>query len=185
VVRSHASGAIHGRVAREASGAPDLGWAPRDRLHRAGGGAGRAAGGERLRRVGLGRGGRAGGRRGVAVARAAMGGERESGVLQGERVGRRRGAGDGAGGARLLRRVLMARYLIAMTGASGSAYGVDFVRRCPGEKFLVLSDWARKVLHDETGLKPSDLESSVKKVFADSDLAAPFSSGSNRYDALV
>lgn len=79
----------------------------------------------------------------------------------------------------------MARYLIGMTGASGSAYGVDFVRRCPGEKFLVLSDWARKVLHDETGLKPSDLESSVKKLFADSDLAAPFSSGSNRYDALV
>jgi 4-hydroxy-3-polyprenylbenzoate decarboxylase len=79
----------------------------------------------------------------------------------------------------------VARYLIGMTGASGSAYGVDFVRRCPGEKFLVLSDWARQVLHDETGLKPSDLASSVKKVFADSDLAAPFSSGSNRYDALV
>ena len=79
----------------------------------------------------------------------------------------------------------MARYLIGMTGASGSAYGVDFVRRCPGEKFLVMSDWARKVLHDETGLKPSDLEPAVKKVFADSDLAAPFSSGSNRYDALV
>jgi 4-hydroxy-3-polyprenylbenzoate decarboxylase len=79
----------------------------------------------------------------------------------------------------------VARYLIGMTGASGSAFGVDFVRRCPGEKFLVLSDWARQVLHDETGLKPSDLEPSVKKVFADSDLAAPFSSGSNRYDALV
>jgi flavin prenyltransferase len=79
----------------------------------------------------------------------------------------------------------MARYLIGMTGASGSAYGVDFVRRCPGEKFLVLSDWARKVLHEETGLRVSDLEPAVKKVFADSDLAAPFSSGSNRYDALV
>ena len=79
----------------------------------------------------------------------------------------------------------MARYLIAMTGASGSAYGVDFVKRCPGEKYLVLSDWARKVLHDETGLKPSDLEPHVRKTFADSDLAAPFSSGSNRYDALV
>jgi 4-hydroxy-3-polyprenylbenzoate decarboxylase len=79
----------------------------------------------------------------------------------------------------------VARYLIGMTGASGSAYGVDFVRRCPGEKFLVLSDWARQVLHDETGLKPSDLEPAVKRVFADSDLAAPFSSGSNRYDALV
>jgi len=79
----------------------------------------------------------------------------------------------------------MARYLIAMTGASGAAYGVDFIRRCPGEKFLVLSDWARQVLHSETGLKPSDLEPHVKRTFADADLAAPFSSGSNRYDAYV
>jgi 4-hydroxy-3-polyprenylbenzoate decarboxylase len=79
----------------------------------------------------------------------------------------------------------MKRYLIGMTGASGIVHGVDFVRRCPGEKYLVLSNWARQVLQSETGMKPSDLESHVKKVFADSDLAAPFSSGSQRYDALV
>jgi 4-hydroxy-3-polyprenylbenzoate decarboxylase len=79
----------------------------------------------------------------------------------------------------------VARYLIGMTGASGAIHGVDFVRRCPGEKYLVLSDWARQVLHSETGLKPSDLEPHVKKIFADADLAAPFSSGSNRYDAYV
>jgi 4-hydroxy-3-polyprenylbenzoate decarboxylase len=79
----------------------------------------------------------------------------------------------------------MARYLIAMTGASGAAYGVDFVKRCPGEKFLVLSDWARHVLASETGMKPADLEPHVKKLFRDDDLAAPFSSGSNRHDAMV
>lgn len=79
----------------------------------------------------------------------------------------------------------MARYLIGVTGASGSAYAVDFVKRCPGEKYLILSDWARQVLHSETGLKPSDLEPHVKKLYADSDLAAPFSSGSNRHDAYV
>jgi len=79
----------------------------------------------------------------------------------------------------------MARYLIAMTGASGSAYGVDFVKRCPGEKYLVLSAWARQVMQSELGIKPSDLEPHVKKVFLDTDLAAPFASGSNRYDALV
>jgi 4-hydroxy-3-polyprenylbenzoate decarboxylase len=79
----------------------------------------------------------------------------------------------------------MARYLIGMTGASGAVYGVDFVKRCPGEKYLVLSDWARQVLHGETGLKPSDLEPHVKKIFSDADLAAPFASGSNRYDAYV
>ena len=79
----------------------------------------------------------------------------------------------------------MARYLIGMTGASGSVYGADFVRRCPGEKYLVLSDWAREVLYAEAGLKPSDLEPYVKHIFADADLAAPFSSGSNRYDAYI
>ena len=79
----------------------------------------------------------------------------------------------------------MARYLVAMTGASGAAYGVDVVKRCPGEKFLVLSDWARHVLASETGMKPADLEPHVKKLFKDDDLAAPFSSGSNRHDAMV
>jgi 4-hydroxy-3-polyprenylbenzoate decarboxylase len=79
----------------------------------------------------------------------------------------------------------MARYLIAMTGASGAAYGMDFVKRCPGEKYLVLSDWARHVLQSELELKPADLEPHVKKLFRDNDLAAPFSSGSNRYDAMV
>ena len=79
----------------------------------------------------------------------------------------------------------MPRYLIGITGASGVIHGVDLVRRCPGEKYLVLSDWARQVLHSETGLKPSDLEPHVRKIYPDSDLAAPFSSGSNRCDAFV
>jgi len=79
----------------------------------------------------------------------------------------------------------MARYVIGMTGASGVIHGVDFVRRCPGEKYLVISDWARHVLHSEAGLKPSDLAPHVRRIFPDDDLAAPFSSGSNRYDALV
>jgi len=79
----------------------------------------------------------------------------------------------------------MARFLIAMTGASGAAYAVDLLKRCPGDKYLVMSDWARQVLQSELGMKPSELEPFVKKSFRDDDLAAPFSSGSNRYDAMV
>ena len=79
----------------------------------------------------------------------------------------------------------MARYLIAMTGASGAAYGVSFVQRCPGEKYLVMSDWARHVLASELAMKPADLEPHVRKVFRDDDLAAPFSSGSNRHDGMI
>src|SRR5262245_15298083 len=72
-----------------------------------------------------------------------------------------------------------------MTGASGAAYGVALAKRWPGEKFLVLSDRARHVLASELELEPADLEPHVKKIFRDDDLAAPFSSGSNRYDAMV
>ena len=79
----------------------------------------------------------------------------------------------------------MARYLIGITGASGAAFGVDFVRRCPGDTYLVMSDWGRQVMASETGLKPADLAGHVKKIFADTDLAAPFSSGSNPLDACV
>jgi 4-hydroxy-3-polyprenylbenzoate decarboxylase len=49
----------------------------------------------------------------------------------------------------------------------------------------MLSDWGRQVLQAETGLKPSDLAGDVKKLYSDADLAAPFSSGSNRFDAFV
>src|SRR5262249_5371767 len=137
----------------------------------------------------------------VALPRAALERRREPRVLQGERHRRLRGARDRArraagGGALMARartprrktssaRTPRRRYLLGMTGASGSVYGVDFVRRCPGEKYLVMSDWARQVLHTEVGLKPSDLEPHVRRVFADADLAAPFASGSNRYDAFV
>ncbi|HKA25327.1 MAG TPA: UbiX family flavin prenyltransferase [Candidatus Eisenbacteria bacterium] len=77
------------------------------------------------------------------------------------------------------------RVLVGMTGASGAAYAVDFLRRCPGEKFLVASKWARAVLHAELGLREEDLDPFVKARFADADLAAPFSSGSNPFDAYV
>jgi len=104
------------------------------------------------------------------------------------KAGPRRKAAAGATGTAARRRPrgrTARRYLIGITGASGAIHAVDFVRRCPGQKYLVLSDWARQVLHAETGFKPSDLEPHVRKIFSDSDLAAPFSSGSNRYDAFV
>ena len=77
------------------------------------------------------------------------------------------------------------RVLVGMTGASGAVYAVDFLRRLPGEKFLVASKWARAVLHSELGLREEDLDRYVKARFADSDLAAPFASGSNPFDAYV
>ena len=77
------------------------------------------------------------------------------------------------------------RMVIGMTGASGAVFGVDFLRRCPGEKFLILTKWGRYVLKEETGLTEHHLAEHVKKSVSDEDLSAPFASGSNPFDAMV
>ena len=79
----------------------------------------------------------------------------------------------------------MNRVVVGMTGASGAIYGIDFLRRYPGEKHLVVSKWARRVIHTETGLSDKDLEGLAKTVHPDPDLSAPFASGSIRHDACL
>ena len=74
---------------------------------------------------------------------------------------------------------------MGITGASGVAYGVDFVRRCPDDKYLVASKWGRHVLNEELGLKVDEMKPWVNEIYSDSDLASPFSSGSNHFDSLV
>lgn len=77
------------------------------------------------------------------------------------------------------------RTIVGITGASGVVYGVDFLRRCPDDKYLVASKWGKRVLHEELGLKVDELKPWVNDIYKDSDLAAPFSSGSNSFDSFV
>jgi len=77
------------------------------------------------------------------------------------------------------------RTIVGFTGASGVVYGVDFLRRCPGDKYLIASKWGKRVLHEELGLKTEELRPWVNEIYSDSDLGAPFSSGSNHFDTLV
>lgn len=77
------------------------------------------------------------------------------------------------------------RYLIAVTGASGAPYAVALLRRRIGEVYLTLSNWGRMVLREETGLREADLAPLVRQVCSDKDLANPFSSGSNAFDAMI
>jgi 4-hydroxy-3-polyprenylbenzoate decarboxylase len=77
------------------------------------------------------------------------------------------------------------RTIVGFTGASGVVYGVDFLRRCPGNKYLIASKWGRRVLQDELGLKAEELRPWVEDIYNDNDLGAPFSSGSNHFDTLV
>ena len=77
------------------------------------------------------------------------------------------------------------RVVVGITGASGSIFGVEFLRRCPAEKYMILTKWGRYVLKEETGLTEHHLAEHVKKSFSDEDLSGPFASGSNPFDALV
>jgi len=77
------------------------------------------------------------------------------------------------------------RTLIAITGGSGALFAVDFIRRCPGEKYLVCSRWGKYVLRQETDLQPADLAEDVEEILTDHDLSQKFSSGTNPLDAMV
>lgn len=77
------------------------------------------------------------------------------------------------------------RIVVGMTGASGAIFGVEFLKRCPGQKYLILSRWGRAVLYQELGLSPDALTPYAHRIFANEDLAAPFASGSNPFDTFI
>ena len=78
------------------------------------------------------------------------------------------------------------RILVGISGASGAACGVEFLKRCPAEeKYVILTRWGRHLLKTEAGLGPEDLAPHAKKIYATDDLSSPFASGSNPFDALV
>src|ERR1044071_1440432 len=77
------------------------------------------------------------------------------------------------------------RTIVAITGASGTVVAVEFLKRCPGEKYLVVSKWGKSVLHQETGFTVEGLSPFVDKVFSNEDMNAPFASGSVPFDQYV
>lgn len=77
------------------------------------------------------------------------------------------------------------RYVIAMTGASGCMYGIRLLQELRGEKILVISEMAKRIIPQETGYSVGDVEKLADKVYDDSDLFASISSGSFRFDAMI
>ena len=77
------------------------------------------------------------------------------------------------------------RTIIAITGASGSKFAINFIEKCPSEKYLVVSKWGKRVIFEELGLKLEEIKSMVNNTFGDWDLASPLASGSNHFDSLV
>jgi len=77
------------------------------------------------------------------------------------------------------------RTVVVITGASGSVFGVELLKRLPGQRFAIVTKWGKLVLKDETGLGIRELEALCDGVFPDEDLASPLSSGSNPFDAVA
>jgi 4-hydroxy-3-polyprenylbenzoate decarboxylase len=77
------------------------------------------------------------------------------------------------------------KLVVGVTGSSGAAYALDFLKRCPGSKFLIVSKWGKVLLRDELQMGEKDLAPYIVRSFADDDLTAPPASGSNPFDAFV
>ncbi len=75
--------------------------------------------------------------------------------------------------------------IVGITGASGAAFSLDFLKRLQGEKYLIVTKWGKELLRHEAGVSVADLEPQVSAVFQDTDLTAPCSSGSTPFDAMV
>lgn len=83
------------------------------------------------------------------------------------------------------------RFTLAITGASGSAFGVAALRRLSANSAveqvaLLLSPTGKRCLLDETGLTPKDLAALPKVSLRDErDLGADIASGSYRHDGMA
>jgi 4-hydroxy-3-polyprenylbenzoate decarboxylase len=79
------------------------------------------------------------------------------------------------------------RIAVGITGSSGAVYAMDFLKRCPLEKFVIISKWGKAVMKDELGLADPVAEVALhcKRIFSDADLTAPLASGTNHIDAMV
>ena len=80
------------------------------------------------------------------------------------------------------------KIILAITGASGSLYAVRFLKimqQADAEVHAVISNAGRLVLQHELGLTPEDLDKYVFRWYTKDDFAAPMSSGSSRFDAML
>lgn len=77
------------------------------------------------------------------------------------------------------------RIIVGITGSSGAVFALDFLKKCPDSKYLIVSSWGKVLLHDELKMSEKDLKQYVARSFSDDDLTAPMASGSNAVDAFV
>jgi len=85
-------------------------------------------------------------------------------------------------------RVTNMKVVVGITGASGAVYALNLLKvlsRKNVETCVIISRAAEKIIAHELGLSRSDLFKLASKHYEVDDLAAPISSGSQRFDAVV
>jgi len=83
----------------------------------------------------------------------------------------------------------MKRIVVALTGASGAIYGIRLLEELKSsgnaEIHLIISAWAEQTIRLETDTTPEQVAGLADTTYAESDLAAPISSGSFPTAAMV
>ena len=80
------------------------------------------------------------------------------------------------------------KILLAISGASGSIYGVRLLEeliKSNVEVHLVVSNDAKKILHHETNYKYKDLKNKSNFYYENDDLFSPPASGSFQIDGMI
>lgn len=75
--------------------------------------------------------------------------------------------------------------VVALTGASGAIYGIRLLEELPGPKAVIVTEEGAAIAEMETGRTREQVESLADECFDNADLAAPISSGSVKFDAMV
>jgi flavin prenyltransferase len=80
------------------------------------------------------------------------------------------------------------RIILAITGASGAIYGLralEMLNALNIDVHLVISPLGARVLQEETGRQPADLEQLASRSYQPNNLAAPIASGSYPVDGML
>jgi len=78
--------------------------------------------------------------------------------------------------------------VVGISGASGVQYGIRLLQVLQEKgctTHLIMTDSARKIIEIETDFLQTDMEGLADRVYAPSDFAAPFASGSHLFHGMV
>lgn len=83
----------------------------------------------------------------------------------------------------------MKKIVVAISGASGSIYGIDLLKKLKDisniETYLIMSDWAKENIKLETKYYPEEVAAMADHVDDNHNLGSEISSGSFKVDGMV